>query len=166
MPFLLRRIDYVKWERDVDWLTDNELKADCLVNLRTDQCTLSVWVVDDSESNLSHIVTALASTSQKLDKVDYALIHQDKVKELDIDIIEMPGVSHYPAVNHLHRDLVKLTVSKITKLAYSIDKYGRKARMSSSDVGRALATAITNSAINSSSLDAKLQADLGKKGLI
>ena len=89
MPFILRTIRKSKWYKHerVPWLVEGELQADALGDLRTSDNELSVWLVEDDESNLEQVVTALAVTRQRISNVDYALFDLQFLSELNIKII-------------------------------------------------------------------------------
>lgn len=120
MAFLLRKIRKAKWykHQGVPWLDENELQADALEDIATKGNELSVWYIEDDESNLEEVVTALAASGDVVANLDYALFDLELITMLNIKIHQSPGITPDDTVNALwHRDLIELSASKIMGLA-------------------------------------------------
>jgi hypothetical protein len=78
VPFLLRSIRKAKWHKnpDLSWLSQDELQADAMQDLRTDSNTISVWHILDDQSNKERIVAALAAARQFAVQFDYFLLEE------------------------------------------------------------------------------------------
>ncbi|MGB0383435.1 MAG: hypothetical protein ACPGWR_01305 [Ardenticatenaceae bacterium] len=120
MAFLLRKIRKAKWykHQGVPWLDEGELQADALEDIATKGNELSVWYIEDDESNLEEVVTALAASGDVVANLDYALFDLQLITTLNIKIRQSPGITPDDTVNALwHRDLYNLSASKIMGLA-------------------------------------------------
>lgn len=94
------------------------MQADALNDLRTSSNELSVWYIEDDESNLEHVITALAASGDTVANLDYALFDLQLITNSDIKIHQSPGITPDERVNALwHRDLIELSASKIMRLA-------------------------------------------------
>ena len=119
MSFFLRKVDKRRWDRipRPSWLEPDQLPAAPLADLNTDTaCCISVYVVDDDESNVLRIVTALAATRQKIVAHDYLLIDPDDVAAAGIEVRAEKGRCPDDFVNELHRDLCELTAERVLLL--------------------------------------------------
>lgn len=65
MARILRKIRKNRWYKteEISWLPDNELQADALDDLRTKYNELSVYRIDENESNLDRVIAALATNT-------------------------------------------------------------------------------------------------------
>lgn len=120
MPLVLRKIRKAKWYKNdrVPWLTEGELQADALDDLRTMGNKLSIYLIDDDRANLEQVATALATANTEyISDFEYALINYEVVERLNIKIENTEGATPDPLVNSYHRDLAELTASKIMALA-------------------------------------------------
>ena len=116
MSFFLRKVDKRRWDRipRPPWLEADELPAAPLADLNTNTtCRISVYLVDDDESNVLRIVTALAATREKIVAHDYLLIDQDDIAAAGIEVRAEKGRCPDDFVNELHRDLCELTAEKV-----------------------------------------------------
>jgi len=84
MPLYLLMINKRKWDRlNVPWLKPNQIQADPLGDLRINEGALSVWHIEDDESNLDLVIAALVATRQNFDKFEYGLFDQEIVTGFD-----------------------------------------------------------------------------------
>lgn len=72
-----------------------EIPAAALTDLRADSNALSFWRVEPDESNLSTVITALASNRDRLDKIDYALLDEAVLLNISIGCEETEGNTPY-----------------------------------------------------------------------
>lgn len=144
MAYLLRVIRKARWYRDENtaWLGEGEFQADALADLETKGNALSLWFVADDRSNLEQVVSALASTRQRISNLDYALVDQKFIAENNLKLQSVISNSPYEQANTWHRDLVELSASKLCVLAKIIFEYGEKKRYTEKDVLRLMARAI------------------------
>jgi hypothetical protein len=122
VPLLLRAVRKNRWYQDksLTWLAAGEIQADSLGDLITRGNTLSVWQIEDDESNLEQVMVALTANRDNVANLDYALFDVDLISAIDIKIEPNAGDSLYETANSWHRDLTELTVAKLVKLAEAI----------------------------------------------
>src|SRR5687768_2781573 len=90
MAFLLRTINRAKWSVP-DWMGPGDVPADALSDLRTQSNTLSVWLVDENQTNLETIIEAFAAGRNQLDKLDYTLITDQTLPPIPIAVALVEG---------------------------------------------------------------------------
>ena len=77
MSKLLRKVDSKPhWEPDgefSEYIGAGKAPADALRDLATTDNALSVWQIDDNETNLDRVLAAIASTRQFLLKIDFLI---------------------------------------------------------------------------------------------
>lgn len=128
MPYLLRAIyNNVKWDKTLfpSWLTQGDLPACIIKDLKADDNALSLWEITDNKSNLLDIVAAFASLSlHRQDDFDYALIDTKHLDELTFPISEEPAKTAYRDMNHCHRNLCNLSLNGVVRFAHLLSTYG------------------------------------------
>lgn len=162
MPFLLRKIAKAKWFNDAEWLCTDDIQADALVDLRTQANKLSVWYIEDDESNLQEVVVALGANYDKLDKLDYALVNQEILMEIGIKVLESEGDTRYKNGKQWHRDLIELTAEKILEVAKTIKKEKRIKRVNPKQLRNMLLAKVKSGELQEESLNTKLKDDILK----
>jgi len=95
VPFVLRKIRKAKWYKheNVPWLKVDELQADVLGDLYTENNALSVWLVTNDKSNLQRVAASLAANCEHLSNLDYALLNVELIADLNIKIVQKGGDS-------------------------------------------------------------------------
>lgn len=166
MPFYLIRITNRSWDRDLfnaPWLGLDEIPADVHQDLRISQSSLSVWHIEDAQSNLEQVITALASTRDSIDTFDYGLFEQDIVRSINIKFMESLGISPMQAANHWHRDLVELTVDKLARLIRTIFGAMEKRRKSKRDIELRIIDAVRANEIDLTKVKPKMLESINKR---
>ena len=123
MPAFLIKVTWGKWQTDEPWLSPGELPAGALFDLRFSNNKLSAWSIEDGNTNLDRVITALAANKGKtnIDNLDYVLLEQEVIEKLGIKMEKSRGATPDKAANdEWHFDLIELTVSKIVSLANCI----------------------------------------------
>ena len=139
MSTYLRRVRKAKWHRNnnVDWLPVGELQADALGDLRTEDNKLSIWQLEGEGQNISDIIAAIASKSEHLSIVDYALLESKDINERGIEATQSEGDTPNDGLNrNNHLDLIQLTLTKLVGVS--------EALRSKSAFGRALRKDVEN----------------------
>jgi hypothetical protein len=143
MPKVLRKVDRkILWsteplEDEETWHSASELRADALVDLRTNKNALSIFVVDDVAGvPVDRIVAALAANRSFLDHVDYIAVDMRVILDLGIKIDNAPGATCDSGVDQCHRNLINLTARKVAELGNSLQKVGEVKRIQVVQVGR------------------------------
>src|SRR5687768_15193465 len=116
MAFLLRTISRGKWVPPA-WMQTGEVPADALTDLRSKDNILSVWAIDDAQTNLNAVIEAFAADREQLDKLDYTLVEQQLLPPISITVAVVEANTPHATANANHRDLVELTVDKVAALA-------------------------------------------------
>lgn len=131
MPLILRKIRKAKWYRSdaVPWLTKDDLQADAFVDLGTKANRLSVYVVEDDQSNLERIVAGVAANCDFISDFDYTLFAQEALDEIKINAEDTFGETPDAVVNTWHRDLVELSSANIFALANVIGTRAERRRV-------------------------------------
>ncbi len=126
MEYLFRGIGNKRWwgvdSPTPGWVSDGELLGDALRGLNTSDGDLSTFVVDSNLKELRRVAAAFACTRHKPDYVDYVLLPMNAV-EAEFTLSKSAGGTPDDKVNKLHRDIVKLTPSRLAELAYLIGQY-------------------------------------------
>jgi hypothetical protein len=122
MPLLARGIQRRRWDRQSlhPWLERAEIPADPLTDFRTQDNQLSMFIVEDNQSNLAQVITALAATRGRPDKYDYLLFEEQVLSTVNVTVHRTRGDTPDNAVNSWHLDLVDLSGSKLLALVTEI----------------------------------------------
>ena len=159
MPQYLRSVRQGRWQPP-DWLPpdQNEVQADALRDLATDNNVLSVYLAE-SQQDIDRIIVALAATRDNPQNVDYAIFDDEEFLGAGIETIETEGATPDRRVNELHRDLGKLTARQLSALASMIAK-GRILRRPRSQVRRGIRAAILSGVLDENSINERLRSRL------
>lgn len=112
MSYLIRKINKAKWFQ-VDIINNDDVSADAVTNcLKTSENTLSVWFIPDI-SQIDSAVLALISNQEHLETIDVVKLEKNKIEELKLEIAETPGKTPIITYVGMHRNLEKLTFSKL-----------------------------------------------------
>jgi len=100
------------------WISPGDIHADPLSDLKTTQGSLSVWIVEEDQSNLHRVAVALAANCEHLSSIDYILFDGSIVDDLSLKLVRTLGKTPDSEANATwHRDLVELSASKLADLA-------------------------------------------------
>ena len=122
MSFVFRGIGNKAWwykdqHPDFPWLRKGELIADVFKGLSTTHGTLSIYAVDAEKTNINRIIAALACTRDNIQKFDYVLVPIETIED-KFELSKTKGKTADDTVNEWHLDILHLTSSKLTELAY------------------------------------------------
>ena len=138
MGYILRKIRRAKWlnHAGASWLKTDEIQADALFDLKTTSNILSVWYVEQDQSNLNSIIAALAtSRTDRISNFDYVLIDEKYLDELGIQKVKKDGDTPNSKANRLwHIDFVELTARTIYLFAQVISRRGQLNRLHQKEV--------------------------------
>jgi hypothetical protein len=100
------------------WLSEGDVRGDALKSLRSQDNTLSIYLVDDDEpKGLERVIAAFAAQRESLANVDFALLQLDQLESHGFVLETLAGVTPDVVVNTWHRDLVRLSGARILGLA-------------------------------------------------
>jgi hypothetical protein len=166
MPLILRKIRKARWyqysQADFPWLLDEDIPADPLGDLATNNNTLSVWQIDDNKSNLPQVAAALAANCDDLSNLDYALLDQQFLQN---NITLQPSLGNSPdktANQNWHCDLVELSARKLVDLAKAILAHAEIKRIPEKEMLHLLAQAAASGQIERAKLHDKIRAKIDK----
>lgn len=165
MPFVLRKIRKAKWHKlgGGSNPVEDEIQADALWDLKTEDNQLSVWHIEDDQSNLDLVLTAVAANCQFIANVDYVLIDQKTLTGLNIQARQTNGNSPYQTANKWHRDLLDLSARRLLELAKEIYKNSDgRMRKGDKEVKQLLVSAVTSRHIDPTNLGQDLQRQIAK----
>lgn len=167
MPRLLIKIRQGRWLTTPrpPFLSAGDIPANCLQDLHIKENALSVWHIQDDESNLTRVVTALAATLEHIpSSVDCLLFDEKVVESLGLKMKTTNGETPDRLANRSwHRDLVELSGRKILDLLLAVFYEAERRRVFGADVKKFLQLAVTNKEVEAAHLSpgvaAKLQTD-------
>ena len=149
MPLLLRAIRKSRWNKTTcPWLAKDDIQADLLRDFETKDNTLSVWLIQDDQSNLNEVVLALAINRDTISNFDYTIFDISLLEILSIKLKVNEGNTLYKKANCWHRDLVELTINKVVKLAESLLEDAEKVRISERKIENLIQVAVNNNQID------------------
>lgn len=119
MPILARKIGLAKWTSK-QGLTLDEVPADAVTgDLRTSGNALSFWrSPGTSKEDLRSVVLALASASERLDKMDVAWIADSNIRQAGLDLKETEGHTPVLSLSKEHVDVVCLDLLRLGTVAH------------------------------------------------
>jgi hypothetical protein len=129
--------------------------ADALLDLRTRENKLSLWLIDDDESNLVEVVGSIALTREAVSHVDYVTFGFDVVEKIGLDLREAEGDTPVPAANSWHRDAVELSAKDVAELADELFPLSR-ARVTQREVTSLVETLLAEQRVDVARLNPKI----------
>src|SRR4051812_20232399 len=125
MPLAVRKIAAGKWKTaDYSWVPPGSLQGDVLGDLKTGKGRLSLWEVRDDKANLDDVIVALTSAQERLDHFDYIIFDRAVIAGLGFSTTNSPGSTPFKPAQSMHFDVLDLTTSKLSDLAFAISKAG------------------------------------------
>jgi len=167
MPHILRKIRKARWYKynqlNFPWLLEEDIPADPLGDLATNNNTLSVWQINDDQSNLHQVVTALAANSDDIANLDYTIFDQQLLQEINITIKLTKGNSPDEMANlSWHHDLIELSARRLIDLAKAIWTHGEIKRIPEKEILNLIAQAVGSEQIQSIKLRPKIRMKIDK----
>lgn len=147
MARFVRKLDYRRlWEnprQEEAWLDIQDLRADALRDLATEDNKLSIYEVDEAEEvSLPRILAALAAKRDNVAKLDFVHFDFAIVGELGMAHERVPGDTFDAAVNARHLDLVQLTAKRLADFGARIRAAGKVERYQDKTVERLIRDSI------------------------
>ena len=122
MPFLLRgNINTKFWsdaqaKQNLPWLPSGEIIADPILDFKISVGELSLWHIEDDQSNLDRVIAALAATRNHFDHYAYHLIDLTVLEDEGFEPKKTDGETPDNGVNQWHFDIIELTPKKVADL--------------------------------------------------
>lgn len=162
MTYLVRKISRAKWEQN-KILDGAEVSADAItICSKTRENSLSTWEIED-ERYVDEAVLALASTFQKLDKIDVIILDPKILMASGLSISKSKGDTHVSDLVETHVDIVNLTYKSLGTFADCVVGCfkGNKVKLyTRAMVKNILKTAIKSGRLDDKQIDQKLVAEL------
>jgi len=172
MATVLRKIDHKQlWNKKPEgdiasWLQEGELPADALQDIQTDNNRLSVFLLEDgAPTTLERVIGALAAKRNHLAKFDYVLFGPALLAELGIELEATLGDTLDGAVNACHRDLVKLTATKLADFGTSLIRKGNVERKSVGQAGKCINDSIQAKFIDVAKVPTQIVQQMLERGI-
>ncbi len=165
MPYVLRKVANSKYRvrPDLNWLNEENLQADALKNLATKNSAVSVYKLN-AQINRRRIVAGLASTNDRVTKIEYVLLEVDFLYANGFELKKTPehGKTKDSGVNRNHCDIANLTPSSLYDLALYIARCVRENQLLYREdyVARFLENSINSGFIYRKDLKPRLRASL------
>jgi hypothetical protein len=160
MPFLMRTVRKGRWHQQ-DWLPVGEPPADALADISTQSNELSVWLIEDDRSNLNRVAAALAAARDSVSNLDYRLVPVGWVGIHRIPVQATEGrTADLQANQKWHRDIPRLTASRLLSLARCMWRRGVAGRISERRVEELLLSGLRTGQLGRERLNQKLAAKL------
>jgi hypothetical protein len=157
-------IKQTRWywsESPPSWLAEGEFPADTLLDFRTRENTLSVWLVEDNAVHIERLQTALMAARDKVDAFDYLLFDLDVLSDCDIDVEQSRGDTPDYEANSCHRDLIHLSGLTLVELIKRICASDcRRGRIPPKKAKQMIADAVESGQIPLQELKERLRGDV------
>ena len=152
MPYLLRKIRKARWNpqlrEEFGPFEEQDCPADCVADLGTSNCRLSLWEIDDARSNLADVIVALATNADHLSNLDYALIPRDKLEAIARLEATEGQTAHIQANQKWHRDLIDLSGRRLVDIAALIFSVAERRRVPEKEVTQMVRQALEKKALD------------------
>jgi hypothetical protein len=119
------------------WLSAGEIPADCLADLRTDQCTLSLWEVDEAKSRVMDVACGVVAGGMKIAHFDYALFPIDQLNQFGA-LDKVGGATPLEDINAWHWDLGQLSAQRVLQFAVFLSGNAQFHRIPKADIRQRL----------------------------
>ncbi len=130
MAYFLRKVDYAhqtiwegNWGDEYPWLIMPGLPSDLLGNeaVRTDNCELSVYFINEDKSNINRVMAALNAKREFLTDTGYLLFEESLPSDIGIKVQQTDGETYDDHLNkNWHYDLVELNADAIVNLCEAL----------------------------------------------
>jgi hypothetical protein len=157
MPtFLARSISLQKWQARTHIL-DHQIPADGVTyDLRTTGNILSFWACDPTEpASLDEVALALASTRDRVQRVDLVWVDEDEVKRVNVTIQEDKGNTPARHLAEKHRHVVGIDLLRLVRLSRNLAhalKNDQYKRFTLQEIKKLLADAVDKGTISAADL--------------
>ena len=164
MSYLLRKVRKARWDpayRIEIGLASDDIPSDCLADLNTSKCALSLWQVHADRSNVDAITAAMASTRDIFANFEFTLVDYARVEAIGA-LNKTEGDSpNVRANNDWHWDLSGLSTDRLNQLATVIYQSGIRFRIIRRDVENIIRNALRTGQIDRAKVNDKLRPKLG-----
>ena len=166
MAVIFRKLSQKRHWDNAPWLEQEDTQADATKCLATNENRLSVFVLDEPDEQAGRVVAALAATRDHLAHIDMAVVPENIIEQCSIQWVGTTGQTLDSEVNGWHRDLIELTIAKITRLASAIKREGQIERYNLKRVGRAIKQSVDADCFGPEHMAGELVQSLSRRGFI
>ena len=166
MAVIFRKLHQKRHWDQASWLADGEVQADVLKCLSTDENSLSVYILEEPDTQLDRVVAALALNRQYLTQLDWATAPDSVLDECGIKFDRKPGDTGDDSVNEWHEDLVELSFDKLARLARAIRRDGEIKRHNERKVEAAIKASIVAGHVQPDRINPTLVPSLERRQII
>lgn len=164
MPRLLRIVDGDRWDFSDDlaeWRARGDLPGAAIGDLKPSASgKLSLWVIEDGDSNLNRVIALLAANRNNVESFDARVIDQAAIEALGINPKPSRGQSRDAEANQLwHMDLADLTYRQLFALADPIADTGVPIERDENEVRDLILASVRAGYIKKESLQPPKQSD-------
>jgi len=164
MPFYLRAINKNRWYRSTvpSWLPENDIPAQPLADLiPKPEENLSLWYINDDQSNLKRVAAAIVSGRERIDKFDYALFTQAAIEAVGLTVVQSVGKTPDEQANtDWHWEVTELTADRVVRFAKAIYSKVETKRITPMVMRGLIVEALTAGQLASRKMSRKLLDDL------
>ena len=163
MPFLARQIKQARWLSAIESFDrgGSDIYPDCLGDLATKESAISLWLVEDDQSNLDEIVCALAACREAVDSLDLLLLPSSIPTSIGTVSVSVENSPYPEAYNNWHRNLGDLSGQRLIQLArYIVSGDQHPKRIKKDRVGEILLSRFQAGKLKVDLLNKKLRGQL------
>ena len=167
MTVILRKLERKRYWDNASWHAPEETQANVLESFSTTNNELSVYVLDEPETQIDRVVAALAVSRKNLAQMDIAVVPDSALADCDIKTDSARGKTLDQEVNGWHRNLVELTVNKVACFISAIKRDGKIKRCQERRVEKAIKLALERDSFKISQIPSdQLVQSLRKRNVI
>ena len=144
------------------WIPDGDASADILKSFETDDSILSIYLVENDNAQIERLIGAFCANRSKVQTLDYVLIPEANVNDLGLVLENVAGDVPDVEVCDWHRNVVHLSVRRLSELALRSQSQGEVKRLLDKPVGILINRLINEGRLSPTALKADLLLDLAK----
>lgn len=115
MSLLVRKVNRNNW--DVNVTNVSHICADAITNcMKTKKNSMSVYEIT-SEADINEAFLVIASTFDHADAFDVVLMEKEEIMNLNMNLIQNPGITPIQSLENTHYDISNLSYSKLGIIA-------------------------------------------------
>jgi hypothetical protein len=167
VPLVLRGIKKKeRWDKDkvyadYEWLKPNLIPPSCFIDLADPRNELSLWYIEDeNDPNKEHICAAIACRRSKLEAFQYVLFDKSALDRANILLAEINGETPDDSINHLHRDIEKLTAHMLMQFLEAVWAEARTDVIFEKKLAEIILTNVESNRIDRNRVSAGIRKDL------
>jgi len=141
------------------WLANADVRADALKSLKTEDNTLSIYIIDEL-IQLDRLLAAYCAGRQRIGSIDFVLFNQTILDDVQVECVASSGKVPDLEVARWHGDLVRLSGRRLVELACRIQNDGTIERRLDKPVARLIRASLHQQFFREQELTEELLASL------